>query len=76
MNDLQANELIRLRFVKLKENVADIATKNVTGEIYESHMDTVTGERDFWLSSVDAIAKIEDETMGEFENRKGVGDQV
>ena len=76
VNDMQANGFIKLRFVKSKKNVADIATKNVTGEIYESHVDTVTGERDFWLSSVDAIAESEDETVGEVEDRKGVGDRV
>ena len=63
-----------VRFVKSKKNVADIATKNVSGEIYETHIDTVTGVRDYWLSEVDAMPKIEDSKVSELENRKGVED--
>ena len=76
VNDLQADGLIKLRFVKSKRNVADIATKNVSGEVYEMHIDAVTGVRDYWLSEVDAMPKIEDSKVSKLENRKGVEDRI
>ena len=48
VNEMQANGLIKLVFVKSEENAADIATKNVTGETLERHLDKVIAPKDYW----------------------------
>ncbi len=39
VEELQKNQLIKAKFVPSSENLADGATKNVNGDILESHMD-------------------------------------
>ena len=48
VNEMQVNDLIKLMFVKSEENVADIATKNVTGDTLERHIDRVIATKDYW----------------------------
>ena len=38
VKDLQNECLIKVEFVRSEDNVSDIATKNVTGEVHEIHM--------------------------------------
>ena len=37
VNELQEDGLIKLQFVRSGDNISDIATKNVTGDIHEAH---------------------------------------
>ena len=37
VNELQDDGLIKLEFVRSAQNISDIATKNVTGEIRDAH---------------------------------------
>ena len=48
VNDMQKEGLIDVSFVPTKKNVADVATKNVTAEVMESHNDLITADRDYW----------------------------
>ena len=48
VNDLQDNGVIKVRFVRSEDNASDIATKNVTGEIFKKHEDRVVADRDYW----------------------------
>ena len=43
---MQKDGLIKLEFVPTKENVSDVATKNVTGEIMERHNKTYLCEKE------------------------------
>ena len=62
VNDMQKEGLIDVNFVPTKKNVADVATKNVTAEVMESHNDLITAERDYWkneeLSSSHWVSKL------------------
>ena len=49
VNDLQEDGMIKVMFVRSEDNVADVATKNVTGEIQDRHIDRITGDRDYWM---------------------------
>ena len=48
VNDMQDEGMIKVGFVRSEKNVSDVATKNVTGETQDKHIDTITGERDYW----------------------------
>ena len=37
ISQLQEEGLIKVRFMRSEDNRSDIATKNVTGELYETH---------------------------------------
>ena len=60
--------LIKIEFVKSKDNVSDGFTKNVSGEIYSSHVGTYMSDK----SEIGALAAAIgiDSTV---DNRKGVG---
>ena len=49
---MQKEGLIDVTFVPTKKNVADVATKNVTAEVMESHNDLITADRDYWKTSM------------------------
>jgi hypothetical protein len=51
VNELQDNGLIKVKFVRSEDNVADVATKNVSGDVMDRHQDRITGEREFWKSA-------------------------
>ena len=38
VNQLQEDGLIKIEFVKSEDNISDIMTKNVTGEIHDVHL--------------------------------------
>jgi hypothetical protein len=41
------NGLIKVEFVRSSDNHhADLATKNVTGEIHDAHLEVITGNRE------------------------------
>ncbi len=46
VEELQRDELIKVKFVPSSKNLADGATKNVSGDILESHMDDYLVEKD------------------------------
>ena len=48
VNDLQDDGVIKVKFVRSEDNVSDVATKNVTGEIFKKHEDEVVADRDCW----------------------------
>ena len=48
VNDLQDDGLIVIKFVRSKDNVADVATKNVTAEIMDGHIDAISAPRKYW----------------------------
>jgi hypothetical protein len=37
---------IKIVFVRSEDNISDFLTKNVTGEIYEDHLDAYVANRD------------------------------
>ena len=48
INDLQNDEkLIKVEFVPSKANLADGATKNVSGEIYTSYLPSYAADKDY-----------------------------
>ena len=59
VNDLQDNGLIVIKFVRSKDNVADVATKNVTAEIMDGHIDAISAPRGYWNDSGDNGARVE-----------------
>jgi len=46
VNDMQRNGLIKVEFVKSADNISDVETKNVTGEIYDAHIDKYTSNKE------------------------------
>ena len=50
VNDLQDDGLIIVKFVRSEDNVSDVATKNVSADTMEKHIDTITAERNYWNS--------------------------
>ena len=48
VNDMQDEGLIKVKFVRSENNVSDVATKNVTSEVMDTHMDRITAEKDYW----------------------------
>jgi Reverse transcriptase (RNA-dependent DNA polymerase) len=46
VKDMQNDGLCKVDFVRSGDNVSDIATKNVTGEVHDSHLEKYTAERD------------------------------
>ena len=50
VNDLQDDGLIIVKFVRSEDNVSDVATKNVSADTMEKHIDTITAERNYWYS--------------------------
>ena len=50
VNDLQDKGMIVVKFVRSEDNVSDVATKNVTAETMERHIDALTGRKDYWLN--------------------------
>jgi hypothetical protein len=48
VNDLQDQGVIAIKFVRSADNVADIATKNVTAATMRSHVDSLVAEKDYW----------------------------
>ena len=48
VNDMQNEGLIKIKFVPTKDNVADVATKNVTAEVMDTHIDAITAEKNYW----------------------------
>ena len=51
VNEMQDGGMIKVKFVRSEDNVADVATKNVTGEIQDRHIDRITGDRDYWKNA-------------------------
>ena len=51
VNDLQDDGIIKVKFVRSEDNVSDIATKNVTGEIFRKHEDSVVANKEYWMKS-------------------------
>jgi hypothetical protein len=45
VKDMQQDGLIKIDFVRSEDNVGDVATKNVTGEVHDSHIDKYTSIR-------------------------------
>ena len=48
VNDLQDDGLIKIKFVCSEDNVSDVATKNVTPEVLNNHLEKITAVRSFW----------------------------
>jgi hypothetical protein len=48
VNDLQDQGVIAIKFVRSADNVADIATKNVTAATMRNHVDSLVAEKDYW----------------------------
>ena len=48
VNNLQDDGVIKVKFVRSEDNASDVATKNVTGEIFKKHEDRVVSNRDYW----------------------------
>jgi hypothetical protein len=48
VNDLQDQGVIAIKFVRSADNLADIATKNVTAATMRSHVDNLVAEEDYW----------------------------
>jgi hypothetical protein len=48
VNDLQDQGVIAIKFVRSADNVADIATKNVTAATMRCHVDSLVAEKDYW----------------------------
>ena len=46
VNQMQEDGLVKIIFVKSEENISDIGTKNVTGEVLEKHEGKLIVERD------------------------------
>ena len=42
VNDLQKDGLIKIDFVASEDNASDVATKNVTVDVMDSHIDRIT----------------------------------
>ena len=53
VNDLQDEGMIVVKFVRSEDNVSDVATKNVTAETMERHIDALTAGRDYWKGDND-----------------------
>ena len=47
VKDFQNEGVIKVEFVRSEDNVSDIATKNVTGELHDKHLDTYTADKDY-----------------------------
>ena len=45
VNEMVINGFLKIVFVKTKDNVADIFTKNVTSEVYKTHVKSFLSER-------------------------------
>jgi hypothetical protein len=45
VKDMQQDGLIKIDFVQSEDNVSAVATKNVTGEVHDSHIDKYTSIR-------------------------------
>jgi hypothetical protein len=45
VKDMQNDGMIKIDFVRSEDNVSDVATKNVTGEVHDSHIDKYTSLR-------------------------------
>ena len=54
VNDLQDEKVIIVKFVRSEHNISDVATKNVTAEMMNSHIDVITAERDYWMRKPEA----------------------
>ena len=46
VNQMQEDGLVKIIFVKSEENISDIGTKNVTGEVLERYEGKLIVERD------------------------------
>ena len=67
VNNLQNDDkLIKVEFTPSASNLADGVTKNVTGEIYQSHLDSYAAEKDYLLEDV-----IKQETPDDSRNKEG-----
>jgi Reverse transcriptase (RNA-dependent DNA polymerase)/gag-polypeptide of LTR copia-type len=51
VKDMQNDGLLKVDFVRSEDNVSDIATKNVTGEVHDSHLEKYTAERSSVIGS-------------------------
>ena len=47
VKDFQKDGVIKVEFVRSEDNVSDSATKNVTGELHDKHLDTSTADKDY-----------------------------
>lgn len=54
VNDLQDQGVIAIKFVRSEDNVADVATKNVTAATMRSHVDSLVAEKDYW-KEIDSV---------------------
>ena len=46
VNDFQEDGFIRVQFVRSEDNPSDLETKNVTGEIFETHLPRISLEKE------------------------------
>ena len=47
VNDLQSDKIVLIKFVRSEDNVADVATKNVSGETQDAHLERITAEKSY-----------------------------
>ena len=72
VNDFQQDGLIKVEFVKSAENISDVQTKNVTGEIHQTHLGKYVSEKkDLLLSDRKGVGEMSSShgSMGVDESR-------